>query len=198
MRIPVQRDRIKMAGISPTQQKMLEAIAFYRQVGFFQRYSSMSDGKIMYKLDELTQDDYFHHIWDELYGNNQARDLELLWRNKERVLWFDTEIVPDDVISLIDELANISEDIFQPTQVELIEAQNRNYKISFVVNSQSYSFDYLHSGAFNPDLIAKINAILKTAEYQFGIVELDQYVYIMFLSKQQKQKMMQERKINFL
>lgn len=137
-----------------------------------------------------------------LHMKDRYTELMLISYDKN-VLFLDTEcdvgIGNDIYILLLEELSNISNGIFQPTNMtETWEDPEGPIEISYVINSKKYNL----SPKYNYDYIDLyfIKELNNSIEgYSFEIYEqFDQSVFIFFLSKEEKNKLIREKSWKFL
>jgi hypothetical protein len=185
-----------------SKKKMVQAVNFYRSIDFFEDLENLTDEECVDILDKKTQNLYFNHIYDELYGFERKWDLNLIRLDTSRVLWVYGELTAEDVVVLIKELSKISKGNFIPQEISVVEDKNdffnTKYMISFSIDGSRLVLNYEDKNQYDENVIKELNSLIGNSKGQFEIIKVDQDLCVLFLSAIEKKKIENDRSINFV
>lgn len=183
------------------RQRFIESITYLRKMGFFEEYSNLTSEEIFERIREgsillknLKEEDWIEESTYEI-------DSLLATYDKKRVWGRDIELgyhpSSNEEVEFINELAQISRVIFQPTDIEW-RKDHQGYGIYFTFNGKRHvvRFRYSHGGDFLEvgELLRQINEIISDTGYNYYLLGgTGQYAYAVVLSKEEKEKLVKER-----
>jgi hypothetical protein len=150
--------------------RLLGAVHFYRQIGFFEQFGRVSDDQLAEQLNESYR--------EKTYGRRDLRqardllDLGLLSLDRARVWWHDME---DDVfpgnnayVRVLTDWAAISRGAFLPERVdERWIGQRGPVEVSFQLNGQIHDFRAEYDEWIDMTLLSLINRLIANSGMQF-------------------------------
>ncbi len=182
-----------------TDQWLLEAVRYFRQLGFFEHYAQSDDE--LAEIEERRLQEEWGDDWDPLV---EHPDLFLLAHDSRRVWWMDMEadVFPGNnaYVRSLSEWGAISRGAFQPEKIREewkgekgpifldLTHMGRTYRIS-----PKYWGDYL-----DIEILSELNRIIRDTGIQFEPYEnFDQTCFIVALTAEEKRRLRVERKWQF-
>ncbi len=153
----------------------LNAVQFFKAMGYFSKYSASSDEE----LARLLQDAVCRQ-WDEPFppgaeNDPQLADMYLLSTDRERVWCADLESVypgENAYVRFLNAMAAISRGAFRPQDItEHWKGERGPVEVAFNSNGKRYAF--LHAGGdmLDPSIIRMINGAIKEAGIAFAVCD---------------------------
>lgn len=189
----------------PPRDWFTSLVAFYRPLAFFQHgpFSRKSDAQV---AEDLYAEEV--HTCMETYPGPPAadhRELRALAEDPKRVWWQDTEadVCPgnEEYVETLGEWARISRGAFSPGGVvERWEGEKGPVVVEFTLAgtrhriTPEYLDDYIDTG-----VLSQINRIIAPSGLRFeGIWPVDQSMFIVVLTPEEKQRIERERGLKFV
>lgn len=179
---------------------LLQSVIYFRELGFFRKYQSMSDEELATMIGGLHKEE-----WDEdINPENEFSDLLLVKWDKDRIWWDDTEA---DVCSgnsvykqVLIEWSEISRGTFFPENVqEHWESEEGPITITFTHNQQNiqihpqYLDDYI-----DISILSQVNYLIGKSGKEYAVyLPFDQTAFIIVVTKSEKRKLQKERNWRF-
>jgi len=175
---------------------LLETIRYFRKIGFFSGYESISDGVLAQTLENF----YREKSGKEYDPSSRSDELCVLEFDENRVWWEDTEA---DVcngneiyIETLKEWGAISRGAFTPENLEENWASEEGpITVTFTLNGQKnriyprYLDDYI-----DVDILGQINKLIRKTGLQFAAYEaFDQTAFVVALTTREKHRLERER-----
>ncbi len=190
---------------SVSQQTILEAVRYFRSLGFFQEFTSQSDEELAITFEQMyTHNGTLPREYDP--SSNPLAELTLLSYDKQRVWWKDSEadVCEENRVyaRTLQEWGRISRGEFEPTDIrETWDSDEGPITVEFIHQNKAFSFqpefygDWLDVGTFLP----AVNEIIQSQGIQFEICETyDQTICVIVLTQEEKLKLQTEREWAFL
>lgn len=174
----------------------MEAVHYYRQMGFFEKFSNLSDEELVNKLREVDE-----------FSMKSGEDLDLLSIDKDRVWWEDMEA---DVFAenkvYVDTLkgwSRIARGAFKPTKItETWRGEEGPVKVEFTLDGIRHCInpEFLEDWLDLEPVLKKVNELILGSGYQFMVSNDigDQTAYIVVLTEEEKEKLKHERELEFV
>lgn len=189
------------------EERLMDAVRYYRSLGFFKQYAELSDQELFQQFDKQLKADWnegtdpFSPNLD--YGYEDFADLYLLAYDTERVWLEDTEadVGPGNevYIETLKQWAEISGGVFNPANIkETWSGTEGTAKIEYTLNRTKWTLrpEYLND-FIDVTIIEGINESIKKSGKQFGVIVIDQTVFVALLTAEEKQKIEAERGFKF-
>ncbi len=175
---------------------LLQTVRYFRKMGFFSKYESISDEVLSETLEALYREE-----WNKGYGSDDTRaDLLVLKFDESRVWWQDTEADVCDVnrvyVETFEQWGAISEGVFVPKDInETWASEEGPIEVSFALNGQlvkvypQYANDYI-----DMEVLGQINELIRDTGRRFEVYEFfDQTAFVIVLTREEKKKLEMER-----
>jgi hypothetical protein len=190
---------------SASQQAILEAVRYFRPLGFFQEFASQSDEELTATLERM----YTHNgtlPWEYDPSSNPLAELALVSYDKQRVWWKDSEadVCEENRVyaRTLQEWARISPGEFEPTDIrETWDSDEGPITVKLTHRSKAFSFqpefygDWLDLGT----LLPAVNETIHGQGIRFEICQThDQTIFAIVLTREEKAKLQVERGWVFL
>lgn len=168
---------------------LLQSLAFFRKLHFYQQFSYLSDEALAWEL---------LYRWQEMFGaaldlSRPYAELELLMWDTERVWWEDLEAdvcAGNDIYSeTVEQWGTISRGVFQPVNIrEWWASDTGPIRIDLEHHGQhlilypAYLDDYIDINVLHP-----INRAIQQSGIQFAVYKpFDQSAFVVALTSQEK------------
>lgn len=184
-----------LTALTPEEWSLVSA-KFYRDMGFFDEYASLSDNELAAELQQMTKAECGE-------GFNPAdvfSDLLLLSWDKNRVWWDDTEA---DVykgnnvyVETLEEWARISRGAFLPENItETWESEQGPVWVDFTLDGTHHRLQPQYNGDWlDISIIDDINRLIRKTDYRFEVYEaFDQTAFVVVLTQGEKLELEQKR-----
>lgn len=183
-----------------------ESVKYFRSMGFFDEYKSLTNKELENKLATLQAKDYSKLMYN---------DFDLLnWSKK--IFWWISDFEKDVMkggnvyVKILKEWSNISRGIFRPENIkEIWESETGPIHVSFTLNKKTctinpkYLDDYVDDTALK-QIIILVNKILRESKYNYNFEicsripgERLEGLCVIVLSPEEKQKLEKERDWKF-
>jgi len=179
---------------------LVEALRFFKELGFFREYSEFSLDELADKLEQKQEEE-----WGETFDPaDRLSDLDLLRWDSERVWWRDTEadVCEENKVyeNTLREWSAISRGSFLPTCVgESWQSENGPVCISFRMHGcvraivAKYIEDYI-----DMSILRSINEVMRS-DYRFEMHRpFDQTAFVVMLSRAERKEITKERLWRFV
>jgi hypothetical protein len=181
----------------------LDAIRFYRSLGFFSKRASMSDEQLTKKVtEEIIRE------WDATFPggvkfSRQLADLFVLMTDNSRVWFSDLECVypgENAYIQFLSELKSISRGSFSPENIkETWHTPRGPVDVEFMLNKAPCKFIHDPGDMIDTKIIKYLNTLIKSSGINFEISDaLGMPNFIIALKKEEKDIIERERGLKFL
>jgi hypothetical protein len=194
---------------------ILEAVRYYRRLGFFSQYSDLSDEALAEQLEALVEGEWAERFtasqselriedeWSEMLRSPDDvpyADLTLLRTDGTRVWWEDTEADVCAANRVYTETlrawAGISRGAFSPQEItETWESEEGPITVRFTLDGHErvlhpeYADDWL-----DQRIVVPINRWIRKSGYAFEMYDaFDQTAFVVVLTPEEKRKLEQER-----
>ncbi|MHB1000453.1 MAG: hypothetical protein ACYC27_14535 [Armatimonadota bacterium] len=181
----------------PDNEKLISAIRYYREMGFFTQYAGDPDEKIReaildrYKAEREIIDISGDEIdkYALCFDNYRVRMIPYESLDEEN------NIIATYYSDIVSNCAEISKGMFQPTEIYQAQAVDEDLiTITFMLNGERRSFEIL-STMQDPEmsLIKYINELINHTGYRFYNLLPFPYVCIAFLARDEAKKIKHDR-----
>jgi|GEM_PF-2305026 len=189
------------------EERLADAIKFYRSIGFFEEYKNMSDEELFTLLnDKLTQ--LWSPEYDPFYPENpfaytDYADLYLLGLDEKRVWLEDLEADVgkgnDVYVETIKRWGYISNGNFTPENIiESWESVDRPAVIEFDLNGKKHKLTAQNYNDFiDIEILNQINPLIKDTGNEFVYIVIDQMTFVACLSEEQQSLIESKRGLLF-
>ncbi len=181
---------------SNTDEWWLQAVRYFRAMGFFARYHDLSDAELVSTLQRRYIDGY----GEALNIDDPWADLHLLGDEHTRVWWMDTEA---DVcrenhvyVESLQEWSAISRGAFHPENIrETWKSDAGPIEVTFDYQGQPVMLRPAYDGDWmDLHILARINRAITSTGMQFALYEqFDQTGFILVLTAAEKDRLHNER-----
>jgi hypothetical protein len=181
-------------------EKLVEAVHFYRGLGFFSQYSDLPDTEAAKRLNAIYRSDALRK--QDLDMSGDLDNLVLLSLDEDRVWWEDAEanMIDGDnfYVAMTQTLGRISRGAFQPQQVDE-RWEGEEITVSFDCDGQSHEVKLDESlGWIDPALIDYVSRLMEPAGYKLeALCTADQTIALVALSSKEKELLERDRPILF-
>jgi hypothetical protein len=183
--------------LSPSDKLFLISfIRYFRPLGFYKEYESLSEDDLAEQLGEL----WYEDVESGIDTTDQYVDLFLLQWDSDRVLWRDAEAdvcMGNEVyVRTIEQLSEISRDAFLVQNItELWDSPQGDIRVCMTIDGRDYCLSPEYQGDWlDIDVIEQINAFIQRSDYRFEIVSTGmQMAFVTVLTASEKQQLHLER-----